>query len=278
MQTLTLVQACTHGVHMCMCTYYVKSGSNNFTEEYSVNLWSWVVWNLWISVNEHPELTFTYVCTWTSAKIQLHYFESTLLLTIFVLTLSLFTQYVCAAICYIASPLSLYLPYPSLLSHNMFCLLPSGLLLCPTPQPHWSTPSSGSCPVVCCNMHVLSAGHFGGAPCSGHPDCHSPWHSPWHSPRIANCVYAQYSCYSLTIPWGRTVVRLCIFLLTNLCHAILYYCQWVLCKLVCNLYKFANYTAWGKWRLEKKNQKPDLWRLETMNRGQIGACVAETPH
>ena len=30
----------------------------------------------------------------------------------------------------------------------------------------------------------------------------------------------------------------------------------VLCKLVCNLYKFANYTALGKWRLEKKSHDP----------------------
>ena len=30
------------------------------------------------------------------------------------------------------------------------------------------------------------------------------------------------------------------------------FCQWVLCKLVCNLYTFTNYTAWRKWRLKKK--------------------------
>ena len=36
------------------------------------------------------------------------------------------------------------------------------------------------------------------------------------------------------------------------------YWPWVLCKLVCKLYKFANYTAWGKW-----------W-LETKKRGRIG--------
>ena len=33
-------------------------------------------------------------------------------------------------------------------------------------------------------------------------------------------------------------------------------CQWVLYKLVCNLYKFDNYTAWRKWRLGKKSQDP----------------------
>ena len=33
--------------------------------------------------------------------------------------------------------------------------------------------------------------------------------------------------------------------------------QWVLCKLVCSLYQFAIYTAWGNWWLEKKNHEPD---------------------
>ena len=34
--------------------------------------------------------------------------------------------------------------------------------------------------------------------------------------------------------------------------------QWVLCKLVYNLYTFPSDTAWGKWQLEKKNQDPAL--------------------
>ena len=36
-------------------------------------------------------------------------------------------------------------------------------------------------------------------------------------------------------------------------------CQWVSCKQVCNLYKFANCTVWGKWRLEFQQCEPPIW-------------------
>ena len=43
---------------------------------------------------------------------------------------------------------------------------------------------------------------------------------------------------------------------TNIAHT----WQWVLCTLMCYLYKFANYTAWEKWQLEERNhdRAPEL--------------------